>query len=567
MKLLNPRNRLIGLALVAATVIADADTNFDWPQWQGPDRTAISVETGLLQEWPADGPPLKWKIAQLGGGYGAPAIARGRIFGMSRRGDKEVAWALSETDGKELWATTIGTPPEGGMQQGIEGPGCTPTVDGERMYVLGYGGDLACLTTADGKVVWKRSLTKDFGGHLPVWRYNESPLLDGDKLICTPGGNEATLVALNTLTGEVVWKSVLPGHTDDSKGPDLMATLPALATLDKNGDKEISGAEMDAVEAVLAELDKNQDGKLEEAEMGPAQAGGGGGENRRRGRRGGSIMRSMKINAALDTDENGTIDEAEIKKSLTALRKLDENADGKLVQEEVGERFASPRRSGAGYASAIAIEFEGVRQYVQFTASALVGVAASDGKFLWRYDKPANRGGINCSSPIYADGTVFAASAYGAGGGLAKLVKEGSGGFRAEEIWSTKEMENQHGGMLVVDGCLYGANGGNEGGYLICLDFKTGAILWNEDDRDKRRVKKGSLAMAGGRIYYRTEEGVILLIEPNREKYIERGRFEQPDRTSKPAWSHPVIANGKLYIRDQDALFCYDVKAPGAGSK
>jgi outer membrane protein assembly factor BamB len=122
-------------------------------------------------------------------------------------------------------------------------------------------------------------------------------------------------------------------------------------------------------------------------------------------------------------------------------------------------------------------------------------------------------------------------------------------------------MENQHGGMLVTDGCLYGANGGNEGGYLICLDFNTGQILWNEDDRDKRRVKKGSLAMAGGRIYYRTEEGIVLLIEPNREKYIERGRFEQPDRTSKPAWSHPVIANGKLYIRDQDILFCYDVKA------
>ncbi len=118
--------------------------------------------------------------------------------------------------------------------------------------------------------------------------------------------------------------------------------------------------------------------------------------------------------------------------------------------------------------------------------------------------------------------------------------------------------------MLVVDGCLYGANGGNEGGYLICLDFKTGAILWNEDDRDKRRVKKGSLAMAGDRIFYRTEEGSILLIEPNREKYLERGRFEQPDRTSKPAWSHPVIANGKLYIRDQDLLLCYDVKAPGA---
>jgi outer membrane protein assembly factor BamB len=553
----NPSTPLICFALVASSVFAETKSTVDWPQWQGPNRTAISPETGLLQQWPAEGPPLKWRNDNLGGGYGAPAIAGGRIYGMSRRGDNEVVWALSEGDGKELWATEIGTPPEGGMRQGIEGPGCTPTVDGERMFVLGYSGELACLTTADGKVVWKRSLIKDFGGHLPTWRYNESPLIDGDKLICTPGGNDATLVALNKLTGDVVWKSVLPGHTDDSKGPDLMATTPALAALDKNVDKEISTAEMETAEAVIAELDKNKDGKLEEAEMGPAQ----GGENRRRGRRGGGVMRSLKIHAGWDADENGVIDDGEIKNSVVALKKLDVNSDGKLTPDEVGERFQSPKRSGAGYASAIAIECEGVRQYVQLTANALVGVAASDGKFLWRYDKPANRNGINCSSPIYVDGTVFAASAYGAGGGRAKLVKDGSGGFRAEEMWFSKEMENQHGGMLVTDGCLYGANGGNEGGYLICLDFNTGEILWNEDDRDKRRVKKGSLAMAGGRIYYRTEEGIVLLIEPNRERYIERGRFEQPDRTSKPAWSHPVIANGKLYIRDQDILFCYDVKA------
>jgi outer membrane protein assembly factor BamB len=263
-------------ALFASTLLAASAATFDWPQWQGPDRTAISAETGLLREWPADGPPLKWRIEKLGGGYGAPAISGGRIYGMSRRGDQEVVWALSETDGKELWSTPIGTPPEGGMQQGIEGPGCTPTVDGERMYVLGYAGDLACLNTADGKVVWKRSLTKDFGGHIPVWRYNESPLVDGDKVICTPGGNDATLVALNKLTGEVVWKSVLAGHTDDSKGPEMMAATPLLVALDKNGDKEIPAAEIDAASGVLAGLDKNTDGKLEEQELRGGEARGGG---------------------------------------------------------------------------------------------------------------------------------------------------------------------------------------------------------------------------------------------------------------------------------------------------
>ena len=88
-------------------------------------------------------------------------------------------------------------------------------------------------------------------------------------------------------------------------------------------------------------------------------------------------------------------------------------------------------------------------------------------------------------------------------------------------------------------------------------------MLWNERDPDKRRVRNGSVAVADGRIYYRTEEGDVVLIEPSREAYLQRGRFAQPERSRRPAWAHPVIANGKLYIRDQDVLFCYDVKALG----
>ncbi|MBI1387165.1 MAG: PQQ-binding-like beta-propeller repeat protein [bacterium] len=418
----------------------------DWPQWQGPDRNAISKEQGLLQEWTADGPPLAWKIDGIGGGYSAPSIADGRIFGMSSRGGDEVVWALSEKDGSELWATKLGPALTEGMPQGKEGPGCTPTVDGDRLYVLGLGGDLVCLQVKDGEIVWRCNLIKDFGGVLPTWRYNESPLIDGGKLICTPGAPDATLIALNKLNGELIWKSVVPDPAP------------------------------------------------------PAQAS----QTNRRGGGGGS---------------------------------------------------------SAAYASAIAIDFDGVRQYVQFTSKALVGVSAEDGKFLWQYDRPANRNGINCSTPIYQDGFVFAASAYGAGGGLAKLSKDADGGIKAEEVYHTRDMENHHGGMIVVDGALYGANGGNSGGYLICLDFKTGQILWNERDQDKRRASKGAIAFADNRIYYRTEEGVMLLLEPSREEYIERGRFEQPGRSNLPAWPHPVIANGKLYLRDQDVLFCYDVKA------
>ena len=213
--------------------------------------------------------------------------------------------------------------------------------------------------------------------------------------------------------------------------------------------------------------------------------------------------------------------------------------------------------------SRIRADIEGQRQYVQFIQKALVGVAASDGKLLWQYNRAANPMGINCSTPIYHEGKVFAASAYGAGGALLKLSKGENGGIKAEEVYFSKKMQNHHGGMIVLDGALYGANGGNEGGALVCLDFQTGNVLWDERDDADHRAPKGSVAMADGRLYYRTEKGTMLLIEPNQKQYIERGHFDQPDRSEKPAWSHPVIANGKLYVRDQDLLLCYDVKARG----
>lgn len=435
----------ITIALLIAALCTTNSESADWNQWQGPDRNAMSKETGLLQQWEEDGPPLAWSITGIGTGYSTPSIADGRIFGISNRDGKEIIWALSETDGKELWAVPIDDAQTEGMPQGIEGAGCTPTIDGEFLYALSYGGELVCMKVTDGEIIWQKNLITDFDGVLPTWRYNESPLIDGDKLICTPGGDEATMIALNKKTGETIWKGIVP---------------------------------------------KNEEG--------------GSGSGNRRG----------------------------------------------------GGRF---RNSGAGYSSPIAIDFEGQRQYIQFTSITLASFSASDGKMLWRYDNPSNNMGINCSTPLYIDGQVFAASAYGSGGGLAKLSKDDNGGFKAEEVWFSKNMENHHGGMLVLDGCLYGANGGNGGGYLVCLDLKSGDVLWNE--RENRGVRKGSVAYADGRIYYRTEEGSVHLIEPNREKYTEHGSFEQPDRTRQPAWSHPVVANGKLYIRDQDLLLCYDIKA------
>lgn len=561
--------RTIVVSLILATCAQTTFSGeFDWPQWQGPDRTAHSKETGFLKEWPKDGPPLAWKVKGLGGGDSMPSVANGRIYGMSHRGGDEMVWALSENDGKEIWAVRTAAAPPQNWPQSKEGPSATPTVDGDRLYVMGLAGNLVCLRAADGKVLWQRNLVTDFGGRVPMWSFRESPLVDGEKVICTPGGEETTLVALNKMNGETIWRSLVPDRPGSGVpqnrgrgGPSAMETNPLLTTLDKDQNKELSADEIAGAPSALVALDKNQDGKISEDEISPQRSDSGNQGNRPRPRRGPGVMRMLKATSALDADENGTIEEPEMKNATAALRKLDANGDGKLTDEEAGMKSMSPPNTGAAYSSAIAIDFGGQRQYVQFLAMTVAGVAATDGKLLWRYDKPANGMRINITTPLFHDGHVFATSAYGAGGGLARLSKNANGEFVAEEAWFSKTMENHHGGVILYDGALFGANGGNGGGYLACLDFKTGEVLWNEAEPNKRRVTKGSVAFADGRIYYRTEEGPVVLIEPSRKEYLERGRFDQPERTDKPAWAHPVIANGRLYIRDQDTLFCYDVKA------
>ena len=183
----------------------------DWPQWRGPERDGISHETGLLKEWPPNGPALLWHQKEIGSGYSTPAVAGDRIYITCNKGmDDEFVQALDVNDGKQIWATTIG---KVGANKGPQYPGSrsTPTVDGELLFALGSDGDLACLETKSGEVRWKKNLRTDFAGKIGNWAYSESVLVDDDAVICTPGGDEATLVALNKKTGEVIWKCAVPG--------------------------------------------------------------------------------------------------------------------------------------------------------------------------------------------------------------------------------------------------------------------------------------------------------------------------------------------------------------------
>jgi outer membrane protein assembly factor BamB len=173
----------------------------DWPQWRGPGRDGVSSEKGLLDRWPKDGPPLVWQAKGLGSGFSSVAVAGGRIYTLgSRKGGAELL-ALELGTGKQVWATPVG----GGS------PNSTPTVDGDLVFALGRDGDLLCAESATGKAVWRKKFARDYGGKMMSgWGYSESPLVDGDKLICTPGGPEAALVVLNKRTGETVWKSPAP---------------------------------------------------------------------------------------------------------------------------------------------------------------------------------------------------------------------------------------------------------------------------------------------------------------------------------------------------------------------
>jgi hypothetical protein len=413
------RNRCVmacgALAVVALAGPAPAGPN-DWPGWGGPNRDGVSPETGLLKEWPEGGPKLLWKVKGMGEGYSTPSVADGRIYLMGSKGGSEYTLALDEKDGSEVWSAKVGPVAKDGPPS-YPGPRCTPTVDGDRIYALGSDGDLVCLDKG-GKEVWKKNLSKDLAGNRGKWAYAESPLIDGDVVVCTPGGAKASLAALNKKTGETVWTSVVPG----------------------------------------------------------------GGE--------------------------------------------------------------------AAYASAIVAEAGGVKQYVQFLRNGLVGVAAKDGKFLWLYGKLSVS--TNCCTPVFHDGHVFASNS-GNGGSigcaLLKLNAEGA----PTEVYFNNVLQNHHGGVVRVGDSVFGTN--NQ--VLICMDWKTGKSNWTD-----RAVGKGSVSAADGHLYVRGEKsGQVVLVEATPAGYKQTGKLDQPDRGKRNAWCHPVIANGKLYLRDDDLLLCYDIKA------
>jgi outer membrane protein assembly factor BamB len=187
-----------------------AASTSDWPQWRGPERNGISQEKGLLKQWPVGGPKLLWQVNDIGDGYSTPSVVGTRLYLMGNQGfENEFVQALSTKDGKSIWTTRLGA--VGSPQAFLYAKArSTPTVDGEFIYALGSDGDLACLETKSGKIRWQKNIKKEFEGKPGMWAYAESPLVDGDAVVVTPGGVQATIVALNKKTGAVIWKSAVP---------------------------------------------------------------------------------------------------------------------------------------------------------------------------------------------------------------------------------------------------------------------------------------------------------------------------------------------------------------------
>jgi outer membrane protein assembly factor BamB len=416
-----------GLAITLAAAISTASVSAQWPQWHGPDRNNVSSDVGLLREWGPQGPPLAYRAAGLGIGFSSLAIANGRIYTMGDHGADQFVEALNLQDGKLLWKTKVG--PQ--WDDEYAGPRGTPTIDGKLLYAVSTEGDVVCLDSATGQERWRRSLTRDFGGQMMSgWKFSESPLIDGDKLIVTPGASQAAIVALDKTTGKDIWRTTIPN-------------------------------------------------------LGPQG------------------------------------------------------------------------RDGAAYSSVMISTGAGVRQYVQLLGRGVIGVRASDGAFLWGYNRVANDV-ANIATPVISGDYVFASTGYQTGSALLKLAKTATGVSASEAYFlDGKTFQNHHGGYVLLGDYIYGGHGHRRGA-PICIELATGKVMWGGAETRNEGSGSAAVTTADGLLFFRYENGMMMLIEATPTGYKQKGFFPIPG-VSKPSWAHPVVVGGRMFLREQDNLFVYNV--------
>jgi len=400
----------------------------DWPQWRGPNRDGRSSETGLIRNWDQQPPKLEWMVEGMGRGYASLSAVDGRLYTTGNFDDGQSVVAVDAATGSILWRQPLTSAPP---KHGYPGSRCVPTVDGEHLYVVSSDGEIACLTAADGNIVWKRDFRQQWRGRMMSgWGFSESPLVDGDRVLCTPGGNGAMIVALDKRTGDEVWRSDVP---------------------------DLGG---------------------------------------------------------------------------------------------IG-------KPGAGYSSIVISNGAGVKQYVQLIGQGVIGVRADDGRFLWGYNRVANKT-ANIPTPLVSGDYVFASTGYQAGAALLKLVPADEG-VAAEEVYFLNggTFQNHHGQMVLLDGYVY-AGHQHVNGFPICVELETGKIIWGGKIRGPGRGS-AAITCVDGQLIFRYQDGTLGLIEATPAEYRLNGTF-LPEYQEDNSWSHPVVVDGKLYLREQDKLMCYNLR-------
>jgi outer membrane protein assembly factor BamB len=405
----------------------------DWPQWRGPNRDGKSTETGLLKSWPTEGPPKLWTITGLGAGFSTPSVAAGKIYVMGAVDKKDGVFCLNEADGKQVWFTPIDDAREAKPNLG---PGSQPTYHAGKVYAVGNKGTLAALDAASGKVVWTKNYAKDFGGNVQSWGFNDSVLVDGDKVICAPSGKQGALAALDTKTGETIW----------------------VTPLDKIG-------------------------------------------------------------------------------------------------------------GGAGYCSPVKMQVGSTETYVCLLGkeAGIVGVSAKTGKLLWQYNGAGAAGDVaQIPTPVIHGNHVVVSCSYNKSGGLAVLELTPAGAEKIDvkviKSYEKPELNNHHGGMILVGKHVYFGHNQNAG-IPACVDVTTGEIAYKEEREPKGMSGSVAITYADGRLYYRFQNHVLALVEPDPTGFKLVSSFKLPEASNVQSWAHPVVANGRLYIHDQDKLHCFNVKA------
>lgn len=387
-----------------------------WPRFHGRDGRNISSDSGLLRQWPKEGPKLAWKTSGIGAGFASVTIGDGMIYTDGNIDGKTVVTALDGA-GHIRWTAENG-PAWTGDYQGARG---TPTLDGDRAYHESPLGEVICLEAKTGKKVWSLNILNQFGAKNIQWALAESLLVDGNRLICSPGGPKASIVALDKMTGKTLW-----------------------------------------------------------------------------------------------------------------------------VARSTGDP--------AGYASPILAEYQGLRMVMTLNAKALIGVNADNGDFLFRHEHVTEYD-VNATMPLYHDGLVFISTGYGSGSELLKIKVDGTKAS-VDSVWTSKDLDNQHGGVILVDGYVYGSAHNANNGKWICLDWKSGKKMYAE-----RGVGKGSATLADGMLYTLSENRNVGLVKATPYGHQLSGEFKLPAGGDGPTWAHPVVCGGRLYLRHGDWLYAYDVRA------